>query len=119
MSPSAALSVTRLLRAQLQTLRTQVEAARTQVITEAVTREEVIDTKDNAEREQQSQTGAAVVARLAEEIDAIVAALEHVADGTYGSCVDCGGAIGYERLLVQPAARRCLACQSAYEHRRK
>ena len=117
MPPSEALGVTKLLREQLQTLRMQLEAARTQNTSEAVAREEVIDTKDSAEREQQSQTGAALVARLADEIDATVAALEHVADRTYGTCIDCGGAIGHERLLVQPAALRCLACQSNHEHR--
>ena len=88
-----------------------------QATSEAVARQEVIDTKDSAEREQQSLTGAALVARLTDEIDATVAALEHVADGTYGTCIDCGGAVGHERLLAQPAALRCLACQRNHEHR--
>jgi len=39
-----------------------------------------------------------------------------MAEERYGSCVDCGADIALERLLAQPAASRCLACQSATEH---
>ena len=35
--------------------------------------------------------------------------------GTYGVCTDCGGDIGYERLRVNPAALRCIACQTRHE----
>ncbi len=47
-------------------------------------------------------------ARLAE----ITAALDRVADGRYGVCVECGAAIGAERLDARPAAAMCLACVS-------
>jgi RNA polymerase-binding transcription factor DksA len=37
-------------------------------------------------------------------------ALDRVAAGTYGRCVDCGEAIGAERLEVLPGAERCIDC---------
>jgi len=39
-----------------------------------------------------------------------------VDEGTIGICIDCGQDIGFERLLANPTARRCLICQ---EHREK
>ncbi|MDP2664295.1 MAG: TraR/DksA C4-type zinc finger protein [bacterium] len=39
------------------------------------------------------------------------AALARIADGTYGVCVDCGGKIPDERLVVIPYASRCTPCQ--------
>jgi len=44
--------------------------------------------------------------RLA-ELDAAVARLD--AD-EYGICASCGGSIAAERLLVRPAATRCITC---------
>lgn len=43
-------------------------------------------------------------------------ALQHLAEGRYGVCVECGKDIPRERLLAQPIAIRCAACQSAVEH---
>ncbi|RZL06698.1 MAG: TraR/DksA family transcriptional regulator [Rubrivivax sp.] len=50
-----------------------------------------------------------------EELMAIAAARERLRDGSYGDCVDCGEAIAPARLEVEPAALRCVACQTAFE----
>lgn len=42
-----------------------------------------------------------------EEIDAAVA---RVADGTYGTCLDCGQPIPQARLEARPVASRCVRC---------
>lgn len=34
----------------------------------------------------------------------------------YGLCVDCGAAIPLPRLVANPAATRCVACQERHEH---
>jgi DnaK suppressor protein len=34
-------------------------------------------------------------------------------DGSYGSCQECGSAIGRERLAARPTARTCIACASS------
>ncbi|MET3613315.1 RNA polymerase-binding transcription factor DksA [Rhizobium aquaticum] len=44
------------------------------------------------------------------ELKAIEAALRRVADGTYGTCVRCGGAISRERLEAVPHAALCREC---------
>lgn len=37
-------------------------------------------------------------------------ALDRVANGTYGACTACGGAIPFERLFVFPEAPECARC---------
>ena len=49
------------------------------------------------------------------EIELIDAALERIALGNYGTCCDCGNAIGFARLQAYPMARRCIACKRVYE----
>jgi RNA polymerase-binding protein DksA len=49
------------------------------------------------------------------ELRELEAALARIDQGTYGECVDCGRDIGFERLMAQPTARRCIECQSRYE----
>jgi RNA polymerase-binding transcription factor len=44
-------------------------------------------------------------------------ALARIASGTYGRCLDCGGAIAAARLEVLPQAARCITCQRAADQR--
>jgi len=53
--------------------------------------------------------------RDVDELLAIEAALDRLALGSYGTCIDCGTEIDYPRLLALPFAARCLACQDRYE----
>lgn len=54
---------------------------------------------------------------LREAVADIDAALMRLANGTYGTCVDCGTEIPAERLEVRPQATRCLGCQIREERR--
>jgi len=49
------------------------------------------------------------------EIREIDAALIRLAQGFYGDCVDCCGAISEQRLNAIPTTRRCLGCQELHE----
>ncbi len=49
------------------------------------------------------------------ELDAVEAALQRIASGAYGQCVDCGQAIPTARLRASPEAARCIPCQEAAE----
>ena len=49
------------------------------------------------------------------EFRALEAARERLKVGGYGTCIDCGGDVGYERLKAFPAAARCLHCQERHE----
>ena len=44
------------------------------------------------------------------EVGRIKAALARIANGTYGSCANCGQAIGAERLDAIPSAITCRTC---------
>jgi DnaK suppressor protein len=45
------------------------------------------------------------------------AALRRIQDGTYGICVECGGAVSPKRLAAIPAAALCIRCQDAKDCR--
>lgn len=45
------------------------------------------------------------------------AALDRIADGTYGSCASCEENVGYPRLKARPETPFCIACQSGRERR--
>jgi DnaK suppressor protein len=49
------------------------------------------------------------------ELQGLEAARNRMADGSYGTCRDCGGEIGIERLRVNPTAVRCIDCQTVHE----
>ena len=77
---------------------------------------EVSDQKDVAGRHQLSDLSDAQEQRDRDELELVEAALLRLNEGRYGDCRDCGEAIALQRLLVQPAALRCAACQAAHEH---
>jgi DnaK suppressor protein len=57
----------------------------------------------------------AEVGRDLSELRGLEAARARLSDGSYGTCADCGGDIGFERLNATPAAIRCIACQTLHE----
>lgn len=59
--------------------------------------------------------GEAETTRDLGELRELEAAKKRIADGAYGSCLDCGADIAFERLRAQPAAGRCLECQGRHE----
>ncbi len=59
--------------------------------------------------------GNAAVTRDLTELRAIQHSYTRIDNGSYGDCIECGYAIPYERLKVQPIAERCAPCQDMYE----
>lgn len=99
-------------------LRAEVNAGRSLHDTKAALAEhDVTDRKDEAALRQSDTIEQAEAARDLDELSAVEAALDRLDRGEYGDCADCGESIGMRRLLVQPAAARCAACQEAFEHR--
>ena len=47
------------------------------------------------------------------ELDAIDAALAHIAAGTYGVCEDCGDPIGSVQIAARPQSALCESCARA------
>jgi sigma-B regulation protein RsbU (phosphoserine phosphatase) len=62
--------------------------------------------------------GAAVEAapfiELLQEVDT---AIQHIHDGTYGTCINCQGTVEQERLIADPLVRVCLDCLTTEERR--
>ncbi len=58
-------------------------------------------------------------ARESAELDAIEAALQRIAAGSYGVCTDCGADIPAARLQAAPETAHCIRCQTAREHSRR
>jgi len=49
------------------------------------------------------------------ELRLIESALDRMAKGEYGICIDCGEQISERRLETFPYAARCIICQEAHE----
>lgn len=52
---------------------------------------------------------------LAENREQVERALERLREGTYGICEGCGRRIPEARLQYQPAATRCVDCQTHWD----
>jgi len=74
------------------------------------------DPADQADTDLARGNENAAVVREVHELRDIEAQRLRIAMGEPGVCVSCGGAVGFERLRVQPGAARCVRCQDAYEH---
>jgi len=55
------------------------------------------------------------VTRDLDEFRSLESARERMARGEYGTCIECGGDIGFERLKATPSAIRCIDCQTRHE----
>ena len=53
--------------------------------------------------------------REVEELAAVSDALARVHDADFGLCIDCGEAISFDRLKLEPRALRCAGCERKYE----
>jgi len=106
-----------LLTYRLAELRADVHAAQLarQAASSAATAE-VGDRKDEAAGRTSAAIDAAQEQRDRDELEDAVAALHRLDAGSYGDCASCGEPISLQRLLVQPSASRCAACQTLHEH---
>ncbi len=49
----------------------------------------------------------------------VVDALRRLEEGSYGTCLDCGGPVPEGRLEAKPEAARCLTCQAKRDRLRR
>jgi DnaK suppressor protein len=75
----------------------------------------VHDGKDDAGDRASGAVQAAEADRDLAELQRVDAALQRLADGSYGRCTDCSEPIDVRRLQAQPSAARCARCQAAAE----
>ena len=75
------------------------------------------ETRDEGVADAQTELDVAGAARGAAELEAVEDALQRIGLPAFGTCVECGHRIARERLLAQPTALRCLACERRAEAR--
>lgn len=59
---------------------------------------------------QQQEMAQAEARRRTSDLTRIEIALNRVDEGEYGWCAECGEAIAYKRLEIDPAAHLCIGC---------
>ena len=97
-------------------LRSEVLSAREAAADSAIDLSTEVDDQVAAGEERfRSGIEHAQLQRDQEELQEIEGARERLAADAYGDCIDCGLPIPFERLLAQPAALRCIPCQSKWE----
>jgi DnaK suppressor protein len=67
----------------------------------------------------ESERSEAVLALARRQQSEVLAALQRIDLGTYGTCTDCGGAVPEGRLEAKPTAARCVACQGKLDRLRR
>jgi len=75
----------------------------------------VPDSGDESVARMIAELDQAEVSRDVGELRRLDAARRRFDEGSYGDCIDCGTDIDYRRLRVNPAAIRCIQCQSRFE----
>jgi DnaK suppressor protein len=80
---------------------------------------EVHSHADDAEAERLDDVHFAEIEVDRARLHDIEQAQQRMAGGVYGICIDCDKQIPRERLLAQPTAIRCAACQALAENRRR
>lgn len=106
---------------QLQNMRdatlAQLRAQRGGTVGRAEAAAQMRDTQsdDWAQADAERDLAFALDERESAELLAIDAALQRIADGSYGLCQDCGVDVATARLHANPTALRCVDCQSQLE----
>jgi DnaK suppressor protein len=104
-----------LLHARRKDLEAQMEQNRANLeLTESTAGSVSQDEKAPLAR-QTREVDARLTALDAQELVRIDRALEAMEDGSYGLCDECGCAIPFERLKIEPATQHCVKCKSNWE----
>lgn len=61
------------------------------------------------------ETTIGLIENSSERLEEIIAALQRIDNGTFGSCDECGHEISKDRLRAVPFARQCIACTGRAE----
>jgi DnaK suppressor protein len=101
-------------RSLLDEVRDALEQSENQQYVELLGRSPA-DSADEASADALADLNLAIIDRHVQEIRDIEEARARIEEGIFGTCMDCGGDVGFERLLAYPTARRCITCQGQHE----
>jgi len=98
----------------LEQVRDALEKSENQQYVELIDRSPA-DSGDEATGDALADLNLAIIDRHVREIRDIEATRARIKGGSFGTCTDCSGDIGFERLLAYPTAKRCFTCQRQHE----
>lgn len=75
----------------------------------------VHDEGDEAVAEELIDIENALIQRHVQKLRDLEDARKRLEGGTIDECIECGGEIGYKRLLAYPSALRCVQCQEVFD----
>jgi DnaK suppressor protein len=73
------------------------------------------DLDDAPQREGERAFDIAMLDRESAELREVNQALARLTEERFGRCDECGAAIPFDRLKIEPWALRCVRCESAFE----
>ncbi len=73
------------------------------------------DEVDEIQANEGREIGFATRTLLVERVHRLRTALDHLKEGDYGTCVECGEAIAPARLRAVPEVETCIRCQDRIE----
>jgi RNA polymerase-binding transcription factor DksA len=73
------------------------------------------DEVDEIQANEGREIGFATRTLLVERVHRLRNALEHLRDGDYGTCIECGEPIAAARLRAMPEVETCVRCQDRIE----
>lgn len=85
---------------------------------EKVSNDQVKDSGDEAVSLSMEKLKTSLEQNEIDELNLIDDALNRIAKGEYGLCIDCGEPISNVRIETSPYAARCIICQEAAEERK-
>jgi DnaK suppressor protein len=89
----------------------RAEASRTLTRREGLRIERTADALDETQFAAARELSTRTLERESGVLREVRAALDRIADGTYGACLECEEEIGPKRLEAMPWATLCIACQ--------
>ena len=120
LNPSELEDLARRLQARKREVLHELEAAGGPLQGGVVAGEhEVHSNADDAEAERLDDVRCAEIQVDRNTLLEVEQAQQRLATGLYGLCIDCSEEIPLERLLAQPTAIRCAACQTKAESKRR
>ena len=87
------------------------EAVRATGRREGIAIEQTPDALDQVQLAAERELTSRVLERESRLSRNVRAALERIADGTYGACLECDEEISHKRLQAMPWATLCITCQ--------
>ena len=97
------------IRQQLEERLAELQV-RLENIKKDVTQSHSGDSAEQAQERENDEVVDAIGNETAQSIKIGQAALGRIADGSYGTCKECGENIGQARLEAMPEATRCVEC---------